>query len=86
LETPPTLTELSRIAGINEFKLKKDLKKHLTKLFFEYLADVRLEIAKNDLLEKKKSITEIAFELGYSSLQHFSSAFQKEIRSIFQIK
>ncbi|HEV7230428.1 MAG TPA: helix-turn-helix transcriptional regulator, partial [Bacteroidia bacterium] len=45
---------------------------------FEYLSDVRLELAKNDLLDKRKSATEIAFELGYSSLQHFSSAFKKK--------
>lgn len=78
IQHPPTLTELSRIAGINEYKLKKGFKETFNLSVFEYLSDVRLENAKNDLLEKKKSITEIAFELGYSSLQHFSSAFKKK--------
>ncbi len=78
IDCPPSLTELSRIAGINEFKLKRGFKETFSQTVFEYLSDVRLEIAKNDLLERKKSITEIAFELGYSSLQHFSSAFKKK--------
>jgi AraC-like DNA-binding protein len=78
LECPPTLTELSRIAGINEFKLKRGFKETFSQTVFEYLSDVRLELAKNDLLDKRKSATEIAFELGYSSLQHFSSAFKKK--------
>ncbi|HET6992879.1 MAG TPA: AraC family transcriptional regulator [Bacteroidia bacterium] len=78
IDCAPTLSELSKIAGINEFKLKKGFKETFHQTVFEYLSDVRLEIAKSDLLEKKKSITEIAFELGYSSLQHFSSAFKKK--------
>jgi AraC family transcriptional activator of pyochelin receptor len=78
IDCPPSLTELSRIAGINEFKLKRGFKETFHQTVFEYLSDVRLEMAKNDLLEKRKSITEIAFELGYSSLQHFSSAFRKK--------
>lgn len=78
IDCPPSLSELSKSAGINEFKLKKGFKETFNKTVFEYLSDVRLEVAKNDLLEKKKSATEIAFELGYSSLQHFSSAFKKK--------
>jgi AraC family transcriptional activator of pyochelin receptor len=78
IECPPTLTALSRIAGINEYKLKRGFKETFSQTVFEYLANVRMEIAKNDLLERRKSITEIAFELGYSSLQHFSSAFKKK--------
>ena len=78
MDAPPTLTELSRRAGINEFKLKRGFKEVFDKTVFEYLAEVRLETARIDLLEKQKSITEIAFELGYSSLQHFSAAFKKK--------
>lgn len=78
LETPPSLKELSRIAGINEFKLKRGFKEVFGTTVFGYLGDIRMELAKNDLLEKHKSITEIAFELGFSSIQHFSNAFKKK--------
>jgi AraC family transcriptional activator of pyochelin receptor len=36
-----------------------------------------METAKNELLQKRKPITAIAYELGYSSPQHFSKAFRK---------
>ena len=78
IECPPTLTELSRRAGINEFKLKRGFKETFSKTVFEYLSEVRLEMAKENLLSKEKSITQIADELGYSSLQHFSTVFKKK--------
>ncbi len=78
LEMPPSLTELSRIIGINEYKLKRGFKEMFGNTVFGYLAEARLELARNDLLESKQSIADIAFSLGYSSLQHFSYAFKKK--------
>lgn len=78
IESPPTLVELAKIVGINEYKLKRGFKEMFNQTAFSYLSDLRLELAKNDLLERKKQATEIAFELGYCSLQHFSSAFKKK--------
>ena len=73
---PPGLTELARAAGINEYKLKKGFKETFGNTVFGYLAETRLELAKNDLLEEEKSISEIAFELGYSSV-HFLAIMRK---------
>jgi AraC family transcriptional activator of pyochelin receptor len=78
IEVPPSLPQLARAAGINEYKLKRGFKEMFGTTVFGYLAESRLERAKIDLLEAKKSITEIAFELGYSSVQHFSSTFRKK--------
>jgi AraC family transcriptional activator of pyochelin receptor len=78
IECPPTLTALSKMAGINEFKLKRGFKETFNKTVFEYLSEVRLEMAKENLLRKSKSISQLADELGYSSLQHFSTAFKKK--------
>jgi AraC family transcriptional activator of pyochelin receptor len=78
LESPPSLSELARIIGMNEYKLKRGFKEIFGNTVFGYLSDARLEIAKNNLLETGKLVTEIAFELGYSSVQHFSSAFKKK--------
>lgn len=47
-------------------------------IFWKLTSDARLEIAKNDLLGRRKTIGEIASELGYSSVQHFSSTFKKK--------
>ena len=81
LETPPSLSELAKIIGINEYKLKRGFKEMFGNTVFGYLSDTRLEIAKNDLLENKKTASEIAMELGYSSVQHFSKAFKKKFGS-----
>lgn len=78
MANPPSLKQLARVSGINEFKLKKGFKELFQQTAYEYLSDVRLEIAKNDLLEHKKTVSQIAFELGYSSLQHFSNAFKRK--------
>jgi len=78
ISSPPTLPELAKIAGINEYKLKRGFKEIFNQTAFSYLSDLRLEKAKNDLMDGKKQATEIALELGYCSLQHFSSAFKKK--------
>jgi AraC-like DNA-binding protein len=78
LDCPPSLAELSGAAGINEFKLKKGFKETFGVTAFQYLADVRLSLAKDDILAGRRSATDIAFALGYSSLAHFSSAFKKK--------
>jgi AraC-like DNA-binding protein len=78
MDVPPTLTELSKVAGINEFKLKKGFKEIFNQTAFQYLTDIRLDKAKDDLLTGKKPVKEIAFELGYSSVQHFSTAFKRK--------
>lgn len=78
LDSPPTLSELARIAGINEFKLKRGFKELFGNTVFGYISEARLEKARIELLENKKSSAEIAYSLGYSSPQHFSAAFKKK--------
>jgi len=78
METPPSLSELSRIVGINEFKLKKKFKEEFNTTVFGYLADYRLGMARSFLEAGNKAVGDIAYELGYSSPQHFSAAFRKK--------
>lgn len=78
MDAPPTLLQLAAIAGINEFKLKRGFKELFNHTVFAYLADVRLEMSRTALRQKQKPVTQIAFELGYASLQHFSAAFKKK--------
>jgi AraC-like DNA-binding protein len=44
---------------------------------FGYLHGERMELAKRYLLDTDKTAREIAFELGFSSPQHFNTAFKK---------
>lgn len=77
-QDPLSLAELARKAGINEFKLKSGFKKVFDNTVFGYLSDYRLDQAKQMMREGTFSFTDIADELGYSSLQHFSNAFRKK--------
>lgn len=74
---PPSLSELAKISGINEFKLKQGFKEVFDNTVFGYLSDYKLGQARELLLEKK-AIKDVADELGYSSVQHFSNAFRKK--------
>ena len=74
---PPSLTELAKIAGINEFKLKQGFKAMFNNTVFGYLTDFKLNQAR-ELLVGNIPIKEVADQLGYSSVQHFNSAFRKK--------
>jgi AraC family transcriptional regulator, transcriptional activator of the genes for pyochelin and ferripyochelin receptors len=78
LESPPSLSELAKIVGINEYKLKRGFKETFGNTVFGYISDARLDIAKNNLLETNRTVSDISSELGYLSVQHFSNAFKKK--------
>lgn len=77
IHTPPSLTELAKISGINEFKLKNGFKELFDTTVFGYLSDVKLIEAKEQLLSGI-AIKVISENMGYSSVQHFSTAFSKK--------
>jgi AraC-like DNA-binding protein len=73
--SPPSLTELARVAGLNEFKLKKGFKEIFDVSVFGYLNDFRLNEARACLLSGMP-IKEVSEQFGYSSVQHFTRAFK----------
>lgn len=75
---PPTLTELARIAGINQLKLKMGFKELFGNTVFGLLNEYRLQQAQQQIGETNKPLTQLAFELGFSSPQHFSAAYKKK--------
>jgi len=78
MQEPPSLTELSRAAGLNEFKLKNGFRQVFDNTVFGYLNDHKMEQARRLLHSAAQSVTEIAEQLGFSSVQHFSTAFRKK--------
>jgi AraC-like DNA-binding protein len=78
LYDPPSLSELAKIVGTNEAKLKGGFREIFKTTVFGYLADLRLASAQKELKNTQKTISEIADELGYSSIHHFSNAFKKK--------
>jgi len=77
LDSPPNLTEIARTVGLNEYKLKRGFKEMFRTTVFGYLAEQRLLLARQYLLDTRKTAAEIAAELGYSTPQHFNNAFKK---------
>lgn len=77
LSNPPSLAELSRLVGVNEFKLKRGFKEMFGRTVFSYLTTQRLELARRHLLDRDKTAAEVAFEMGYATPQHFHVAFKK---------
>jgi AraC family transcriptional regulator, transcriptional activator of the genes for pyochelin and ferripyochelin receptors len=77
LDDPPTLAQVGKQVGLNEYKLKRGFKELFGKTVFSYLTGQRLELAFQMLLGTERSSAEVAFALGYKTPQHFSEAFKK---------
>ena len=78
LDNPPDLATLARLAGLNEYKLKYGFRELFNTTAFGFVAEKRLELAKRYLLDEHRTVGETASLLGYSSIQHFSTAFKKK--------
>ncbi|MCK0192706.1 AraC family transcriptional regulator [Arenibacter sp. F20364] len=72
-----TIKELSEVAGFNTTKLKGCFKKIHQTTIFKYITRLRMEKAKTLVLEENLSISQAAYEVGYSNPQHFTVAFKK---------
>ena len=75
LVEPPDLLELGRRVGCSPFHLSRTFSQELGVTIPQYLRQLRMERAAELLLSGKFNVTEAAFEVGYSSLSHFSQAF-----------
>jgi len=77
ISDPPSLTQISRSVGLNEYKLKRGFKEMFSTTVFGYLTEQRLLLAQQYLKDTQKTAAEISFELGYSTPQHFNNVFKK---------
>ncbi len=82
LQKPHTIKELASLFGMNETKLKRNFKIITGKPIFSYLTDIRMEIAKNLLIDKAKNVSEVAYAVGYKNPQHFTSAFKRKFNYV----
>ena len=72
-----TLASIASQVGLNNFKLKKYFKIVYNTSVFHYLAEVRMEYAKQLIAEKNYPVALVSEELGYKNPQHFTVAFKK---------
>ncbi len=78
LENPYSLIELSRKAGINDFKLKKLFKHIYGTTVFDYLMQAKMKKAKSLVLETELPFSEIAFQTGFKNVPNFNEAFRRK--------
>ncbi|MDD4688443.1 MAG: AraC family transcriptional regulator [Eubacteriales bacterium] len=71
-----TLSSTAQALGINPSYLSRSFKAAMDCNFSDYLTNVRINKAIVLLLNSDKNITEIAFEVGYNSSNHFCKAFR----------
>lgn len=78
IATPPTLSELSKMIGLNNNKLKKNFKELFGVPVFKYLQNERLDKAHELLRNSEMNIQEVSWFVGYESVSSFSNAFLKK--------
>jgi AraC-like DNA-binding protein len=74
-----SLTKVAKAVNTSSFYFCKLFKKSTGLNFTDYVSRVRIEKAKNLLLNPNLRISEIAYEIGFQSLTHFNRVFKKII-------
>ena len=77
MASPPSLPELARAAGLNEFKLKAGFRALFGLSVFGYLRVQRMDQARWLLAKRGLSVTEAALQVGFANPSKFAAAFRK---------
>jgi len=77
LAAPPSLEELGKKIGCSHFYLSRIFSAQTGQTITQYLRQLRLDKAAELLKSREYNVTEVALEVGYNSLSHFSAAFQE---------
>ncbi|ATL41846.1 AraC family transcriptional regulator [Elizabethkingia sp. HX WHF] len=79
LGVPPVISELSVHAGMSSTKLKRLFSQIFGNSIFSYYQGLRMKEAAILLKEKKYSVSEVGYKLGFTNLGHFSRIFKQHI-------
>lgn len=75
---PPTIQELAKKVGLNEYQLKAGFKEVYGIPPYQYLLNHKLDLAKSQLLSGKYQVSEVADQIGYQNVSHFIAAFKRK--------
>ncbi|NEP59284.1 MAG: helix-turn-helix transcriptional regulator [Symploca sp. SIO2G7] len=78
LENPPSLLNLARQVGLNDYKLKLGFRQVYGTTAFACLREHRMQQAKQLLETKQFDVATVAQMVGYASLSSFYRAFKKQ--------
>lgn len=75
LDNPPSIDDLAGRVGISASKLKLLFPKICGMTPYGYLRKVRMEKALALLTEGRMNVTEVAYDVGFNSISHFTKVF-----------
>ncbi|MBW4653060.1 MAG: AraC family transcriptional regulator [Kaiparowitsia implicata GSE-PSE-MK54-09C] len=78
LKNPPSLLELARLAGLNDYKLKQGFRQVFGTTVFGYLQTHRMERAKQLLADPAFKIAGVSQAIGYANQSHFCQMFKQQ--------
>lgn len=79
LHEPPNIATLAAEAGMSEPKLRKLFKQTFGKGVFEFYQSLRMQEAAILLKEKRLTVSEVGYQLGFTNLSHFARVFELHI-------
>lgn len=78
LDNPPSLLELAKLVGLNDYKLKRGFRQVFGTTVFGHLYNYRMELARQMLETSQIKIREAARTVGYASQSSFNAAFKRK--------
>jgi AraC-like DNA-binding protein len=75
IANPPSLSQLARSAGTNEYTLKKGFRELFNKPVFKYLQEMRLSKAYELFQSTNLQVGDVSSIVGYESVSSFTRAF-----------
>ncbi|MEH2274068.1 MAG: AraC family transcriptional regulator [Nostoc sp.] len=78
LHNPPSLLNLAKEIGLNDFKLKRGFREVFGTTVLGYVQSLRLEQAQRLLRDTNLTVAEIASQVGYESIGHFRYLFKRQ--------
>lgn len=88
-----SLDTVAGIANFSKFHFSRLFKQFTNMSFYDYVNKERIQAAETLLLDRTKSITEVAFQSGFSSISTFNRVFKQvknctptEFRTLYQNK
>lgn len=73
-----SIDEIAKIASLSESRFMAFFKSQTNSSFVQYLIDYRLEIAAEEIIQSRLSITEIAMKNGFENISYFIRSFKKK--------
>lgn len=70
-----SLSDVAKVACLHPQSLSRYFNKHLRRTFQQYLIELRLSRASRELLETKRTVSDIAYNCGFNNLANFNRRF-----------